>query len=124
MKAKRFFLISDISVQLLLAFTAIFIQFNKPHGNAPFGINENAFICFYFVFGGWQVLSYLVHAIIYRNVPNALRNVYGMVLLMHVGMPFLGFAGLFILLCTSPIMGVYYFIICLTDLMNTYDEQT
>ncbi|HLP10849.1 MAG TPA: hypothetical protein VK177_02895 [Flavobacteriales bacterium] len=123
MVTKRILLLADINLQLILFLLSVYFQYGKHEEFDPMGINVNAFICFYFILGGWQVVSCILHAINDGAKNNILRIIYHMLLILHVVMPCFGLYGLAVLACTSPVMALYYFIICIIDLMKTYYEN-
>lgn len=94
--------------------------------NLGFGGSGWAFCTFYFVLGGYQLLSSLVHL----AIPNACKNRKGyyIQLIVHVfvwlgiflalkigGVFAFGFIGLYIELLLSPLTAIYYFIVTIQD---------
>lgn len=92
------------SVVLIVAFAIVSIIYKNY-----------SFILGYFVVGGWQVISMLVHIFSKRIMPkNGRRNFYHWVTLIAlITMPVGSF---WVLLFTAPFMAVYYTWLCFDEL--------
>jgi len=104
----------DCIVQLLLfALAFVFYLLGARH---PLFSNDQ-FFSLYFIIGGWQLVSFLVHALkpVYnKKVP---RRVYLFLLLLVIIGAAISwgndmFRFFYILLFVSPAMAVYYLIVC------------
>ncbi len=121
------FKIIDVTVQVALAFVALLLW------------NEYSFVVFYFVLGGWQVLSCLVHLAVYgRQERSRGRRAYEKTLAWVAGIAaasaIIGYAGivaafmaLFMLGCVmllgGVIMAIWYCIECFMEIQDLYNKD-
>jgi len=99
-----------VSVSLILFFI-FWIPFNLKSGN---GLIDGALFLSYYVIGGWQVISMLVHAITGTFVyGGGIRYIYHWITFIAVvTMP----AGsVWILIFTAPFMAVFYTWLCFQE---------
>jgi hypothetical protein len=120
----KFLKLTDLFTQAVLMLTCLVIVFTT-------GEAETAFILFYFVLGGWQLLSYLIHFLFYEEswYHKKTRNLYGKTLLCTVAgliaslflsatrEPFLLYF-LYALLFITPLYAIGYFIIVYRELQT------
>ena len=100
----------DLIVQLLILLTT---------GGLYFVDSNTAFISLYFVFGGWQFMSMLVHLIAKWNNDHLLRRIYLYALLAVVIIFLISLAFVtlmiwlfYLLLFITPVLGLYYVLVC------------
>jgi hypothetical protein len=85
----------------------------------------------YFIVGGWQVLSFIIHMSLGKeNLLKKERNTYGQVLLWVAGF---GLASLIhysliyfylsLMLVISPIIAIWYFSICVREVQSLSKEE-
>ena len=105
---------TDYVISLLLILTFVVMSF----------INQDiTWIVGYFVVGGWQVISMIIHAFFgWFNVKNSRRYVYQYIVLIIIVLALLGlivkpilFLLAYPMLFAAPVMAIYYTWIC-------YDE--
>ncbi|MFN0083717.1 MAG: hypothetical protein ACKVOM_14510 [Ferruginibacter sp.] len=103
-----------ISTGLIIAYSIIIIIEPKQ---AP--INNYYLLQGYFVVGGWQVISMIVHILFRGKQPlSYVRRVYtGITLLCLVTMP-MGFVMFAILLFVAPFMAIFYTCICANEVFK------
>ncbi len=93
-----------ISIGLIISFTTLII-----YDAEGFDVMNNLIITSYFVVGGWQVISMLVHAITGTFTYGARYVYHWITLISVVTMP----AGsIWILWLTAPFMAVFYTWLC------------
>ncbi len=103
-----------VSMGLIIAYSIIIIMEPKQ---AP--INNYYLLQGYFVVGGWQVTSMIVH-ILFREKRSLsyIRKVYsGITLLCLVTLP-LGFLMFAILLFAAPFMAIFYTCMCANEVFR------
>lgn len=104
----------DLIVQLLILLAT----------GAMYFVDSNmAFISLYFVFGGWQFMSMLVHLIAKWNNDHFLRRIYLFALLVIVIIFLISLALVtlmiwlfYLLLFVTPVLGLYYVLVCWLEL--------
>jgi hypothetical protein len=96
----------DVWVSLALIIGSLFL---------PLFGGDFSFMYGYFIVGGWQVISMLVHILNpeWKSFPNNSRNVYYWITIISLASMPIG--GYIILLFTSPFMALFYTYMC-------YDE--
>lgn len=112
-----------ISISLIIVFTILVLQ--TEHFGLVYN-NFNLLITGYFVVGGWQVISMLVHVFARKFVQKSkIRVIYHGIVLIVITLglsifiiPEFGLLILFLLLYTAPFMAVFYTFICYYELRN------
>lgn len=110
---------ADILIQAGLLFSSLIMLFALQ-------LFEPAFLLFYYMLGGWQLLSFCIHLFFRQRswYDSSQRMGYGYVLVILAG---LGLAGYFYgsllpallalgLLFFSPFLAIWYFMACLHEL--------
>jgi hypothetical protein len=119
--------IIDVTVQVAIAFIALIIW------------NQYSFAAFYFVLGGWQVLSCLVHFMVYPSSERSgSRRAYEKTLAWVVGIAaassLIGYAGieagfilLFLLGCVmlfgGVLMAIWYCVDCFAEIKHLFNKN-
>lgn len=110
----RTFKLVDCCGQLLLIVVGLMMGIGG-------GLDETSFFAAYFVVGGWQVLSAILHGIFYSPTHKSkLRRIYLITLGVVAGCLLMSLSGfvleaLYGLLFFSPVMAVYYLITCMLE---------
>lgn len=111
---KRFKIVDCwVSASLIIIFIVLSISFSLKPG----GLLNKTVLAGYFVVGGWQVISMIVHTIKQSFTrQGSARYIYHIITLISIiTMP----AGSFwILIFTAPFMAIYYTYICFDETYN------
>ncbi|MEO6254264.1 MAG: hypothetical protein ABIO79_13205 [Ferruginibacter sp.] len=107
----KFFKIIDtwISIGLIISFTILIIYEGKG-----FSISNNLLFTSYFVIGGWQVISMIVHA-----VKGFFTDKYGARYMYHwitfISVATMPAGSFWILFFTAPFMAIFYTGLCFNE---------
>lgn len=121
----KWFKITDVIVQVAIVFIALLIW------------NQYSFAAFYFVLGGWQVFSCIIHLTVYeRSERSRSRRAYEKTLAWVMGIAavssLIGYAGieagfmvLFLLGCVmlfgGVLMAIWYCIDCFAEIQQLFN---
>jgi len=104
----------DVAVQILISIICLAHHFSPLELIGYFGADAGgAFFIWLFALGGWQLISCGIHAAAGHKSRG--RRVYQWLLLLALPMGCIPFYGWFALLVFGPVMGLFYFLICLTE---------